>query len=138
MKRNIQDRKTILCIDDDLNTLSSLKRTLQPLGHRIISTDDSCMGFAYAWLKKPDVIFLDAHMPKIDGYEMLDRLAAEVSLNHIPVIMLSADKRFTKGYYHGCSYYITKPWKNQIVRNIVRYLIEELPEEERMALGIKL
>lgn len=134
-----QKQKYILCVDDDVQTLASLRRVLRPLGHKIITMNNAKTGLITAVLERPDLILLDVHMPKLNGYEFM-RLLIKNGMENIPVIMLTADPDMGKAYRQkcGCAYYITKPWETQWVRNIVRYLLNDLSEDEKQQLELEL
>ena len=62
---------------------------------------------------KPDLIFLDIMMPKMDGFEVLKRLKGAPETSAIPVILLTAKGQYEdilKGYKEGADYYIPKPF----------------------------
>jgi two-component system response regulator len=61
---------------------------------------------------RPSVIFLDIHLPKIDGNEVLRRIKADTELRSIPVVMLTTSDReeeMTAAYHAGANSYVTKP-----------------------------
>ena len=62
----------------------------------------------------------------------------ETPLADIPVVMLTADPDLLRGYGESCTYYVTKPYKVDHVRNITLYLIEDLPRAEREKLEVAL
>ncbi len=67
----------------------------------------------------PDLILLDVMMPGIDGYEVCKRIKAQDASKKIPVIFITgrlAEEDEIKGFTVGASDYITKPFKEVIVK----------------------
>ena len=58
---------------------------------------------------RPDLIFLDVMMPKMDGWAVLTALKANPRLAEIPVVMLTIVNDSEMGYVLGASEYLTKP-----------------------------
>lgn len=105
---------TILVVDDEPGIVEILEEHLQSEGY------DTCHAFsgeeALASLAKfvPDLVILDVMLPGMDGYEVCRLMQADVRLNHIPVIMLtaqSATPNRVMGYQRGADDYITKPFE---------------------------
>src|SRR5438105_4550639 len=74
------------------------------------------IGIELAQASKPDVIFLDVHLPDIDGTEVLRLLKADPVTRGIPVVILSADatgERVEQLVKLGASKYMTKPIRAQ-------------------------
>lgn len=60
----------------------------------------------------PDVICLDINMPRMNGFEVLEKIKGSPALRHIPVIMLTTSSReedIHHAYAQGASAYIIKP-----------------------------
>jgi CheY-like chemotaxis protein len=69
-----------------------LERLLRNEGHEVVAVEDGGQALDYL-LANPDtvdVVLLDIMMPVLDGYAVLQRLKAEKSTSHIPVIMVTA------------------------------------------------
>ena len=81
----------ILAIDDQAANLAVLKAMLEPAGYTdlLLSTDPE-QGLELVIGAMPDVILLDLHMPRLDGFELLRRIRAS-RLDHPPIIVLTAD-----------------------------------------------
>lgn len=105
------DRPTILIVDDDARYVELLALTLRRSGYQVLTAlggEDALI----AAKNYPDLVILDIVMPKMDGYEVADRLAS-VAGKAIPFIFLTA-----KGQPHhrlaglglGAVEYITKPF----------------------------
>ncbi len=66
----------------------------------------------YADMPNPDVIFLDLHLPKKNGHEVLAEIKSDDELKRIPVVILTASKAeedIQKSYLLHANCYINKP-----------------------------
>lgn len=77
----------ILVIDDERSIRNSMKDILQYEGHEIILAENGMEGLVAVKSEKPDIVFCDIKMPKMEGIEVLERIK-EFSAD-TPVIMIS-------------------------------------------------
>jgi DNA-binding response OmpR family regulator len=125
--------KTILCVDDDERILSALCRVLHRMPYKVVTAKHGEEALGIIPAIRPNLIILDVHMPQMDGFGVLKWLR-EHEERDTPVVMLTgdhADETVIRGYTEGGVYYITKPFTNNQVRNIVEYLLEDLPDKRR-------
>lgn len=106
-------RSTILIVDDEMDTLLPLRRSLEVENYRVIEAWDGLEAINKAKTEIPDLILLDLMMPGMDGYEVCGKLRNEPVTQNIPIIMLTAkgyvrDK--VKGLEIGADDYVTKPF----------------------------
>lgn len=84
-------KKRIFVVDDESGFTRLLKLTLERTGRFIVKEENDG---TKAWLSarefKPDIIFLDIVMPKIDGGDVARQIRSDPSLAHVPVIFLTA------------------------------------------------
>jgi DNA-binding response OmpR family regulator len=86
--------KKIMFVDDEKDQIFAVKsgfETLYPDQYEIIAVNSGKQCFDF--LKKkiiPDLILLDIMMPKMDGWEVFDKLRGNDAWKHIPVIFLTA------------------------------------------------
>ncbi len=105
----------VLIIDDKKDNLISIKALLLALMNELeITTSLSGMeGIELAKKHKPDLILLDISMPKMDGFEVCEKLKSSKVTKHIPIIMLTAyktdQKSRQKGLELGADAFLTKP-----------------------------
>jgi len=85
---------------------------------------------------RPGLILLDIKLPKLDGFEVLQRIKQDSVLKSIPVVILTSSDQevdIAKGYLEGANSYISKPIQFsefiQKVRELELYwiLINRLP-----------
>jgi len=108
----------ILIVDDEPNIVLALELLMKREGYEILTVDDGQKVFEVVREFNPDLILLDIMMPKMDGYEVCQRIRADASLKDISIIMLTAKGREVekeKGLALGADYYITKPFSTREV-----------------------
>ncbi|GMV97616.1 MAG: response regulator [Phycisphaerae bacterium] len=103
---------TVLVADDDAGIRAMCRRFLEAGGFGVIEAGDGLEALAKAAELRPDVIVLDAVMPRLDGLECARRLKAHPLTREVPVIMASAsdaEADVLAGLEAGVDEYITKP-----------------------------
>ena len=101
----------ILLVEDDLSTLSFIKKGLKEFGHIVDAFSNGNEGLDAAYLAEHDIIILDRMLPEIDGLTIVTKLRNNKITT--PVLFLSAlgevdDK--VKGLKAGGDDYLTKPF----------------------------
>jgi putative two-component system response regulator len=104
----------ILIVDDEPANVLMLERLLELGGHRDVdSTTDPTRVEALFTERRPDLILLDLHMPLLDGFALMQRLARLIDADdYVPIVVLTAD--MTQRSKHaalegGAKDFLTKP-----------------------------
>ncbi len=110
-------RMKILIVDDDPVVQELIKNMLAKDGYRNIQTAGSGEE-ALKMMKKtlPDLVVLDIQLPGMKGYDVSQKMRANKSTAHIPILMitgevLDADKALEKSFRSGVTDFIAKPIK---------------------------
>lgn len=128
-------KKKILVVDDEPFNLDILTEYLSEAGYEVISAEDGLVALKRLQ-EHPDVdlVVLDRMMPHMDGIEVLKTIKSDDKLKHIPVIMQTAaaqSKQILEGIEAGVYYYLTKPYEDTLLLNIVRAaLLDALNQNE--------
>lgn len=80
----------ILIIEDNPANMELMVYLLQAFGHVVLSAFNGEEGLEMARRALPDLILCDVHLPKMDGYGVLQQLKADAALRRIPVIAATA------------------------------------------------
>lgn len=127
-------QKTIMIVDDTEMNIVILVEALKEEYDLIIAIN-GLEAIEILEEQKPDLILLDIMMPEMNGYEVLKNIKSECTLEHIPVILLSAitdsDSK-TKEFSLGAVDYIIKPF--EIVEVKARVKTQLRLEEVRLVL----
>lgn len=132
--------KRILAVDDENDIRVVIEAILSSKGHEVDTAVDGEDALVKLNQRKYDLVILDIMMPKLDGYGTLKEIRNR-GLGDLPVVMLTAkaaDKDVWKGYEEGVTYYLTKPFENVQLLNIVNYLIGDLSPQEKKSLEAQL
>jgi two-component system response regulator ResD len=113
----------VLVVDDEPMVREVLARYLATEGFEVATAEDGQQALDMAAAQEPDLILLDLMLPKVDGYEVFERLRERGS---IPVIMLTARGEETDrivGLDLGADDYVTKPFSPREVVSRVRAVL---------------
>ncbi|RJS83962.1 response regulator [Methanophagales archaeon] len=113
IKRLSDTRTKILIVDDELDTLLPLKRALEMEDFNVIEAQDGVEALEKVRSEIPDLLLLDLMLPKLNGFEVCQRLKKDDATNSIPIIMLTAKGETSdkiKGIEIGADDYVTKPF----------------------------
>ena len=78
---------------------------------------------------KPDVVTMDIHMPRMDGFELATHVRNEARLRDIPIIMITSrtgDKHRQRAMQIGVNRYLGKPFQETELLENIKGLLEEL------------
>lgn len=103
----------ILICDDDPLLLELMDFRLRAKGYGVVKASDGAEALAAVQSERPDLVVLDAMMPKSDGFEVLARIKADPVLSETPVIMLTARKTqndIVSALEKGADDYLVKPF----------------------------
>jgi len=120
----------ILLIEDDPNALEMLRFRFKKAGYEIVEAHDGDEGLDKA-LRRPDLIFLDVRIPKIDGWELCRTLKKEPRTQHIPIVMLTGCSQPVQEEYGkscGADAYLTKPWDPKELMSLTQDLLSKKPK----------
>jgi len=130
-KENIEARntveKTILAVDDAAISLTMLKQSLQGEPYKLTCVNSGESALQYLKKNDPNLFLLDIEMPKMNGYELAEKIRE--SGHEAPIIFLtgnSAKEYVIKAIKAGASDFIVKPiYKENLTEKINKYLYSQ-------------
>ncbi len=116
----------VMVIDDSKTIRRSAETLLKKVGYEVVTAVDGFEALAKIAVNKPDIIFVDIMMPRLDGYQTCALIKNNQSFKSTPVIMLSSkDSIFdrARGRIVGSEKYLTKPFsKEDLINTITTYV----------------
>lgn len=122
LEKSLADRK-ILVVDDEPFILKSLTFVLKKEGFHVDSATNGLEALEVIRKEKPDLVFLDIMMPKMNGLEVCQWIRQDPQLRDIHVIILTAKGQEAdreKGLQIGADEYMTKPFSPSMVVKRIR------------------
>jgi response regulator RpfG family c-di-GMP phosphodiesterase len=127
--------RTVLCVDDEKNILSALRRLFRAQGYEVLTEESARAGLDLLGTRAVDVVISDMRMPEMDGVEFLEQVRLRSPDSVRLLLTGNADVRLildavNRGEIHR---YITKPWDDHDMLLVVRHALERkaMVEEQR-------
>jgi DNA-binding response OmpR family regulator len=120
--------KTILIVDDEAYIVTSLEYVMQSAGFEVAVAYDGEEALEKVAETVPDLVILDLMMPKLDGFEVCEKIRQNPLWKDIRIIILTAkgrDIERKKGMSLGADDYMTKPFSTRDILNRVKELLAE-------------
>ncbi|NCN88512.1 MAG: response regulator [Gallionella sp.] len=115
----------VLLIDDSNTIRRSGEIFLSQAGAKVVLAEDGFDGLSKVVDHKPDVIFVDVMMPRLDGYQTCALIKNHRDFKNVPVVMLtSKDTLFdrARGKLVGSDQYLTKPFnKKSLIEAVIAH-----------------
>ena len=107
---------TVMVIDDSKTIRRTAESLLRNAGFDVVTAMDGFEALSKIADYRPDLIFMDIMMPRLDGYQTCALIKHHHVFKHTPVVMLSSkDGLFdrARGRVVGSDHYITKPFTRE-------------------------
>lgn len=135
---------SVLVVDDNPSVSNSLKLMIESIGSEAViansgqaalnillhQTDDKLPAKSF------DIVFLDARMPEIDGYQLAKQIRENIHLFHIPIVLLTqsgADPEPHVLEQIGIDSYVTKPVKFiSLIQTIKHVLLSSKEKKDQL------
>ena len=104
---------TVLIAEDDPDILALVARLIERAGHNVIRATDGQEALKQLFDRRPDLVLLDVGMPKLNGWQVLERIR-EVS--DVRCLMLTAESQEmdkVRGLREGADDFVSKPFGRQ-------------------------
>ena len=136
MINRIDSKEKILIVDDTEDTVELLRKRFRADGYDTDEAFDGEEGLRKVFEYRPNLVVLDVMMPKLDGYQVCEKLKKDETTKHMPVLMLTAKSEIgdkIKGLDIGADDYIGKPFDYKEVVARVRSLLAKKDVSKKMA-----
>lgn len=122
--------KKLLIVDDEAHIRMLIEQTLEELedeGVEFLTAENGEIALDIIQKEKPQLVFLDVMMPKMNGMEVCRKVKKELGLVDVFIVLLTAkgqelDRQ--KGQEVGADVYMTKPFDPEIILNKAREVLE--------------
>lgn len=122
-----EDRRKVVCIEDEPEMIDLVKLILGRKGFQVIGANGGREGLALIERERPNLVLLDLMMPDMDGWEVYQQMKAREDMKTIPVIIVTAKAqsidRVLGLHIAKVDDYITKPFGPQeLLESVERVL----------------
>ena len=131
----IDDRLTIIYADDDPILREFAQVHLASETVELLTASDGRELITLLASTRPDIILLDLEMPNMDGFDVLNHLAADEDLSRIPVIVVTGREdvaAIDRAYKAGATSFVVKPMNWRQLSYQIRYVHRTAGNEARL------
>ena len=123
---DVYDGLKVMVIDDSKTIRRTAETLLKKVGCDVITASDGFEALAKIADHKPNIIFVDIMMPRLDGYQTTALIKNNKVFKNTPVVMLSSkDGLFdrARGRIVGSEQYLTKPFTKEELLGAIKDLV---------------
>ncbi len=119
----------ILIVDDEPHIRMLIEQTLEELedeGVEFFTAENGEIALEMIQTEKPQLVFLDVMMPKMNGMEVCRKIKKELGLNEVYIVLLTAKGQEVdklKGQEVGADVYMTKPFDPEAILSKAREVL---------------
>ena len=121
---------TLLFVDDSDEMTEFIKEAVKDNFKKVLTACNGEKALQLTLDYMPDIIVSDVMMPKMNGYELCQRVKTDLQISHIPVVLLTAksdDESMKSGYKSGADAYLSKPFE---IETLLQVIMNRLRDRE--------
>ena len=129
-------KEKILIVEDEPMHMRLMEMTLRAKNYTLLKATDGEEALDMAMRERPDLILMDIRLPKMNGFEVTQKLRGNPVFSHTPIIAITAhamrgDRE--RVIESGCDTYVTKPIDT---RELPAVIAEMLLKQKRETTGV--
>jgi len=127
----------VLIVDDETPIRLLCRVNLEAEGMLVTEAPDGERAIEKILAERPDVVLLDIMMPRLDGWQVAERLLQDERTSEIPIIFLTARAELrdrARGLDIGGVDYVTKPFNPLELAPLIESILDRVRRGERDAL----
>jgi two-component system alkaline phosphatase synthesis response regulator PhoP len=121
-----RDRPVVLIADNEPDIVELVRFELEREGYDVLRAANGMQALELAREHEPDLVLVDVHMPKLDGYEVTREIRADKRLKPVPVMILSGsvlESDVAQSFEAGANQHMGKPFSPVMLRAEVEALL---------------
>jgi len=123
------EKKTILLVEDEPLLANLLRQRLEKEGFKVLHASDGEEGLRVLKSTQPDLILLDIILPKLSGFEVMERMKSDPGFGKSPIVIISnlgQESDVEKGRVLGAIGYFVKAKMSieDLVKRVEAFLIK--------------
>jgi chemosensory pili system protein ChpA (sensor histidine kinase/response regulator) len=113
----------ILVVDDSITVRRVTQRLLQREGFRVALANDGVQALERLAQDKPRLVLTDIEMPRMDGYDLVEKIRHDPRWADLPIIMITsrlAEKHIEHARELGVNHYLGKPYPEDELLGLIK------------------
>ena len=124
----VSNKRLVLVVDDSITMRKVTSRVLENRDYEVITARDGIDALEQLQDRTPDIMLFDIEMPRMDGYELTERVRDDGRFRQTPIMMITSragQKHRDRAMQAGATAYLTKPYREDELLAEVERLLDE-------------